>query len=497
MSYRNPQQVVDTQSGQAFADLQKTISGTFAGVASAYKKEQDTEAARLKKIAEENKKAAQYYQRKEDQVTESLAKLSAKNPALNIGDEFTGIVDRYSDIMSMIQNGTITDPKEIAKLRSEAAGILAIPDQIRTSIESFSASSIDLQKILEQKGKMGGYDLYSNPTLLKDLQIFLDQRPGERKININNDNGTYSSSIDITGEDGKTTKYPLSVLESFLSGGTDMINSIPDETTHLNNLSNAYVYDVDESTGKKSLRNTVLMGEDTEFNEKGEKVTFRKVNKEALKNSIKADVKSNIDAMKTTNAKVAFFNNILADKNVRNEFTGKIATIENVNTDEFQDEFVKKYTDYFLARQPDRLVVRTEKVKTPTTKEGPIQTGKDFYDQVRKNPISYLKEYSGIDAKYDKDNNTITIKADDTEGDVDLIINMNDPDSRISFYTKLLEQSKIAKGDSKESKLIRKQFSDAVRAGTGEKLNNKVKAKKKAISKFVNGKITSVNPLMQ
>ena len=55
MSYRNPQQVVDTQSGQAFAELQKTISGTFAGVASAYKKEQDTEAARLKKIAEENK----------------------------------------------------------------------------------------------------------------------------------------------------------------------------------------------------------------------------------------------------------------------------------------------------------------------------------------------------------------------------------------------------------------------------------------------------------
>ena len=47
MSYRNPQQVVDTQSGQAFAELQKTISGTFAGVASAYKKEQATEAARL------------------------------------------------------------------------------------------------------------------------------------------------------------------------------------------------------------------------------------------------------------------------------------------------------------------------------------------------------------------------------------------------------------------------------------------------------------------
>ena len=56
MSYRNPQQVVDTQSGQAFVDLQKTISGTFAGVADAYKKDQEAEAARINKIAEKNKK---------------------------------------------------------------------------------------------------------------------------------------------------------------------------------------------------------------------------------------------------------------------------------------------------------------------------------------------------------------------------------------------------------------------------------------------------------
>ena len=33
MSYRNPTQVVDTQTGQAYADLQKTIAGS-AGFAS-------------------------------------------------------------------------------------------------------------------------------------------------------------------------------------------------------------------------------------------------------------------------------------------------------------------------------------------------------------------------------------------------------------------------------------------------------------------------------
>ena len=357
MSYRNPQQVVDTQSGQAFAELQKTISGTFAGVASAYKKEQDEEAARLKKIAEENKIAAQYYQRKEDQVTESLAKLNAKNPALNIGDEFTGIVDRYSDIMSMIQNGTITDPKEIAKLRSEAAGILAIPDQVRTSIESFSASSIDLQKVLEQKGKMGGYDLYSNPTLLKDLQIFLDQRPGERKININNDNGTYSSSIDITGEDGKTTNYPLSVLESFLSGGTDMINTVPDETTQLDRMSNTYVFDVNESDKSRSIKDAVLGSVEYKTDIKGNIVAYKKVDRSKVKTKdFMADVESNISAM-DNQGKVAFYNNVLAKKNVQGEIIGEAANSKNVETDEFKNKFKEAYANYFIDRQPKEKVI--------------------------------------------------------------------------------------------------------------------------------------------
>lgn len=257
----------------------------------------------------------------------------------------------------MIQNGTITDPKEIAKLRSEAAGILAIPDQIRTSIESFSASSIDLQKVLEQKGKMGGYDLYSNPTLLKDLQIFLDQRPGERKININNDNGTYSSSIDITGEDGKTTNYPLSVLESFLSGNTKMINTVPDETTQLDRMSNTYVFNVDESNKSKSIKDEVLGSVKYKTDVKGNIVAYKKVDKSKVKTkAFMADVISNIDAM-DNQGKVAFYNNVLAKKNVRGEIIGEVATSENVNTDKFKNKLANAYADYFIDRQPKEKII--------------------------------------------------------------------------------------------------------------------------------------------
>ena len=491
MSYRNPQQVVDTQSGQAFVDLQKTISGTFAGVADAYKKDQEAEAARINKIAEKNKKAAEYYQRKEDQVTEGLAKLSAQNPALNIGEEFTSVIDRYSDIMGYIQSGAETDPKEIAKLRSEAASILAMPDQVRTSIESFSASSIDLQTILEQKGKMGGYDLYSNPRMLTDLQVFLDQRPGQRKIKINNINGAYSPSVEITGEDGKTNNYPLSVLQNFLSGGSDMISTVPDQTSNLDNMSKMFVYDIDED-GKKTLKDNVLGTITSDPDGAGNTVTYRKVNKDAIEKSIQAEVKGNMAAMSNT-GKVAFWNNILAEKDSRNNIKeGQVRAVADASTEEFNEEFFKAYSNYFLKRIPERLELSSVKTLAPKTKEGPIETGKDFYDKVRKDPISYFKAYTKIEPKYDREKNTITIKATDRkDSEEDLVFNMNDANTRISFYTKLLEYSQAAKGNSKGDKLMRKQFEEAVRAGTDKKLNKastdkKLNKAKDLINKYTN-----------
>ena len=64
---------------------------------------------------------------------------------------------------------------------------------------------------------------------------------------------------------------------------------------------------------------------------------------------------------------------------------------------------------------------------------------------------------------------------------------MNNPDERISFYTKLLEYSQAAKGDSTGAKLMRKQFEDAVRAGTSKKSKYRKQEaikKKEAIKKF-------------
>jgi len=50
-AYTNPQEVLDTQTGQYFQNLQSTISQSVAGVATAYK----TESERKRKEIEENK----------------------------------------------------------------------------------------------------------------------------------------------------------------------------------------------------------------------------------------------------------------------------------------------------------------------------------------------------------------------------------------------------------------------------------------------------------
>jgi hypothetical protein len=147
------------------------------------------------------------------------------------------------------------------------------------------------------------------------------------------------------------------VLESFLSGNTNMINTIPDETTHLDEMSNTYVFDINESDKSRSIKDAVLGSVKYKTDIKGNIVAYKKVDKSKVKTkAFMADVNSNIDAMTTQN-KVAFYNNVLAKKNVRGEITGEVATLENVNTDKFKNKFANAYADYFIDRQPKEKVI--------------------------------------------------------------------------------------------------------------------------------------------
>ena len=102
--------------------------------------------------------------------------------------------------------------------------------------------------------------------------------------------------------------------------------------------------------GKKTLKDNVLGTVASGPDGAGNTVTYRKVNKDAIEKSIQAEVKGNMAAMSNT-GKVAFWNNILAEKDSRNNIKeGQVRTTADASTEKFNEDFYKAYSNYFLKR---------------------------------------------------------------------------------------------------------------------------------------------------
>ena len=86
MSYRNPKQFIDTQSGQHYVNLIKTISK--AG--SDYTK---TVVARNKEIADRNNKIISEANEKEQAILNEYGNVTAGNPSFDYGEGFNKYID--------------------------------------------------------------------------------------------------------------------------------------------------------------------------------------------------------------------------------------------------------------------------------------------------------------------------------------------------------------------------------------------------------------------
>ena len=97
MSYRNPTQVVDTQTGQAYADLQKTIAGSFGNYAKSY------EAANIRRRKEEKENQKKLLEKRNKILSEEntqlkdFGNLEKTFPTINM-DNLYGIIEDNADI---------------------------------------------------------------------------------------------------------------------------------------------------------------------------------------------------------------------------------------------------------------------------------------------------------------------------------------------------------------------------------------------------------------
>jgi len=362
MSYRNPQQNVDTQSAQGIANLQRTIAGTFGGIVQQELQTQKELGIQQKKLADKRAKELKEYEKLEEQVALGIKNYEIDNPDLKLGDSMAPLVDSYSDIMTRINSGAVTDPKEIAALRSQASDILTMPKRIGNMLESISATDLLMTETESKSGSMGGLDPSQDGNMPEAMRVLMNKAKGDRSTRVEFENGKYKAYIDVTPEGGEKITLTEEQLADYLSGKTQGVQIIPDATEAMENLKNTHIYNTDSKTGKLTPKNSAFGEERTREikDDKGNVIrieTYKPLKKDYLASAGKAVIESEISAMSKTE-KVAFMNNIVAPDT-------KGFTINDIETKESKEALLKGYTDYWLNNFASDQVISTRNVALP------------------------------------------------------------------------------------------------------------------------------------
>lgn len=372
MSYRNPQQNVDTQSAQGIANLQRTIAGTFGGIVQQELQTQKELGIQQKKLADKRAKELKEYEKLEEQVALGIKNYEIDNPDLKLGDSMAPLVDSYSDIMTRINSGAVTDPKEIAALRSQAADILTMPKRIGNMLESISATDLLMTETESKSGSMGGLDPSQDGNMPEAMRVLMNKAKGDRSTRIDFENGKYKAYIDVTPEGGEKITLTEEQLADYLSGKTQGVQIIPDATEAMENLKNTHIYNTDSKTGKLTPKDSAFGKETTrEIKDKQGNVirieTYKPLKRDYLASAGKAVIESEVSAMSKTE-KVAFMNNIVYPDT-------KGYTVNNI--EDKNEDLLNGYTDYWLNNFASDQVISTRNVALPKESKPTASDKKD------------------------------------------------------------------------------------------------------------------------
>lgn len=461
MSYRNPQQVVDTQTGQHYRNLQKSLSSTFAGVAQSYKTEQDKLEKEQKAKEAKNKAIVDFNQKQEDAMMSSVAKLKAQNPALDTSAIYD-MVDRYSDIKNAIDLGTITDKEELRKMREQLAQIKSIPDGLNTSLTGLAALSEDFTEYISKAGKKGGLDLKSaDPNVLNQLNVFLNKTKGERRFETQFDeNGNMRTGIFLkSSEEGDKGKfYTKEELTSYMDGNMEGIPKIYDDTKNLDAMESMIV---GKQTGTdKPIIKEAYLKEDKEVLRDGSIRINKVIDTEKVRAALMPEAKSIIDGLNSSEI-VSFYNNVLSSGDK-----------DNISTKELEDGETKErvYKDYLeYAMQQRNLVDYKKKDYTYSLNKGVGKGGGEAvepnYDDIT-SIVQSLKSGNYQDVAFPgtvdnikksesvakKGQNIVSVQIEVGSKLVPKEFDLNDKTSLYSFA------EEIFKGSSKEIRSKRSEF---------------------------------------
>ena len=195
MSYRNPQQYIDTQSMQIQQNLQRTLSGVGTKLVSD-----------VNKIHEENAKKVEALRvaanTRVEKAQNSIIQTQSKNPTADFGNLSTEL-----DVMNGI---LLKDPtKRTAKEKAFVTSMSSIGDTMANSLKNTAmAQEAMLEQVNKIPGTPGAIAADEDPELYAKLSVLANRTPGRTVAKYKtNENGQVVFSMDVYGEINGKEKF--------------------------------------------------------------------------------------------------------------------------------------------------------------------------------------------------------------------------------------------------------------------------------------------------
>jgi len=352
MSYRNPKQYIDTQSGKYYVDMINKISAEGRANVQAIRK---SNAERVKK----NETILSGIEKESLKLRTDFTKAAVSNGGLDLYKGFEPYIDEYSQLAQRLAFGTSENPTLDKKRQAQ---ILALPQMANEGISMLLDAAEQTREAAAIKG-MGGLDLKaSDGDNLRAALTWLDNVKGTRSYTVVEEGGALVPAFEINGKQYSTNSIKKHIEQEY---GIVFGAKIPDETSNFQEAAKLSMIPDPNNIENKILDPKYLSDEvkQSKPDKNGVVTLYKEINKDALASSpVGVDLKADAAALlKMPGVEaVSFWNNILDPEE---DFPWDY---KETLTKEQEAQFIDMYVEYGLSNyiQQQHKVGET-KIKEP------------------------------------------------------------------------------------------------------------------------------------
>ena len=398
MSYTNPKQYLDTQSGQYIREMQKSVASSYGKMASGI-------AEIAKKTAEETLARETDAAKRTSKLRNNLFAQAKNNRSIDYTSAANAQLSKYEQLAKLKVNKLTSEDRQFM------ANVETMGTNIRTNLEGLMAKGQTYLEAAEiGSGNEGGLDKYNSPKVLKTNDIAYDWQ---------NTPGSKTADIDCSGNNGCQIK-----VTSYKEGETEGVGSI-------GNMSQARVVPNSSKNRAELKKSTDVIDfasitsdvyknqEKKTFNDGKATVTQVFPDKEVIKPFVESQARAWIESLTPEEASI-YYNNRLSKgpKDVMfaemEEGSDELLPIASWKTDKetgkindpLREEIVQAYIQNVLDTTPEyNKALTTSRVNNPTSSKNAGELSQ--VDKRTKDATKKFKKVLDWDGKGNPPVNTI------------------------------------------------------------------------------------------